>query len=256
MSGNKRIIDSSIGAELRALRKGRRWSQVELAARLGMSQPRLSELERGKARITLEQFVRVVDLFNVDVGRFGIHSEPAPSSAIQNALLRYGASHLVEQDGRPSSAYASPTDTVVQVLRSPESPRHVTALAPVLVWSANDVVLDRAATSLAGSGRERRLGWLLDSTLLALREEHPITAADRHCTRRARLLLELFAESAAMPVPQPSAPLDLLEPEIRSRKTVERLFASASAEAKRWRIVTRLETADFVHALRSAREAH
>jgi hypothetical protein len=42
---------------------------------------------------------------------------------------------------------------------------------------------------------------------------------------------------------------------VRSAKTVARIEAESSEEAKRWRVATRLASTDFVEALEANREA-
>lgn len=53
----------AVGEEVRRLRRGRGWSQTELATRAGISRQTLSELERGRPPqpSTLERIARVLD---------------------------------------------------------------------------------------------------------------------------------------------------------------------------------------------------
>lgn len=51
--------------ELRAARLAKRWSQVEAASRLGVSQPYLAMLERGQRRLTSKLARRVVKLYDL-----------------------------------------------------------------------------------------------------------------------------------------------------------------------------------------------
>ncbi len=242
-----------IGGRVRKLREQRRWTQAELARQLGLSQPRLSQIERGDGSFTAEQFLRILELFNVGVDHFAPIRSVAPS-AVQNALARHGASHLVEAEVSVPAELDDPAELVARVLRAPESPRHVAALAPVIVAHADDLNLDEVAARL-GPGRVRRLGWLVESVLGALAEDHPPTGRDRLQTQRARLVLELFLASGGVGLPAVSDTLDVFDREIRSLKSAERVFEEAAEEARRWRIVTRLRTEDFTAALRAARDA-
>lgn len=243
---------SEIGGRVRKLRERRRWTQAELARQLGLSQPRLSQIERGDGSFTAEQFLRILELFNVGVDHFA-PIRPAPS-AVQNALARHGASHLVEAEVSVPAELDDPAELVARVLRAPESPRHVAALAPVIVAHADDLNLDEVAARL-GPGRVRRLGWLAASVLGTLAEDHPPTARDRLQVQRAKLLLELFLASGGVSRPAGSDTLDVFDQEIRSLKSAERVFEEATEEARRWRIVTRLRTEDFTAALGAARDA-
>jgi transcriptional regulator with XRE-family HTH domain len=245
---------SSIGPRVRELRERRRWSQVELARELGLSQPRLSQIERGQGSFSAEQFLRILTLFNVGVEHFVAAAPKA--SPIQNALARHGATHLVEGDALVPSTLAEPIEVVWDVLRSPESPRHVTALAPVLVVNVDRISLPELAARLARLGREARLGWLLESFRIALAGVEGFrTAAERRDLRRADLAAELALQSGILRPPPSTAPLDLLDLDVRSLKTAERIGTEASPEAKRWRIATRLHSIDFLEAMEAAREA-
>lgn len=243
-----------IGPTVRALRTARRWTQAELAQQLGLSQPRLSQIERGDGSFSAEQFLQILALFNVGVEHFVRDRAAGTDTAIQNALARHGARHLVEGDVIVPALLDDPTELVSAVLRAPTSPRHITALAPVLVASADTLTLDEVAARLARLGRERRVVWLAESVRDAITQEPPTAPAERAAARRALLVLELFVQTTGIRPPSPDAPLDVLDAEVRSLKTAECVFAEASDEARRWRIVTRLRTEDFVAALRSARE--
>ena len=48
------VSRSEIGARLRDLREARRWTQAELAQRLAMSQPQVSQVERGLKKPSAE----------------------------------------------------------------------------------------------------------------------------------------------------------------------------------------------------------
>jgi transcriptional regulator with XRE-family HTH domain len=243
----------AIGPIVRELRTQRRWSQSQLARELGLSQPRLSQIERGQGSFSAEQLLRILGIFNVGVELF---APAVRGSAIQNALARHGASHLSLDDVLVPSTLAEPLDVLCEVLRSPESARHLTALAPVLVANVDRISLAEAAARLARIGREARLGWLLDSLRAALAAASPPPrTADRRDRRRADLAAELALRSGVVRPPSEVAPLDLLDPEIRSAETAARVIREASEEAARWRVATRLRSSDFLDALEAAREA-
>src|SRR6266542_4569294 len=114
-----------IASKVRSLRGERHWTQAELSKRLGLSQNRLSEIERGQGSFTAEQFLTILRLFNVSVTHFA--AERKPSEELQNALARLGASHLQEsQEVLPSDLLDEIETVVREVLFSAESPRHVT----------------------------------------------------------------------------------------------------------------------------------
>jgi len=251
---SKVFSEAEIAAEVRRLRQGRRWTQAELARLLDMSQSRLSQVERGDGALTAAQFLRVLAAFNVGAERF-VRGGADDGAGVQNALARHGATHLVQTPGVVPSGLDDVTALVVRVLADPLSPRHVTALAPVVVANLARVHLGGVAAGLAPLGRARRVAWLAESLDKALTIDRPSHAPDRLAAKRAATVLSLFLESASVQVPDASEPLDVLDAEVRSLKSAVQVFAEASEEARRWRVVTRLCIDDFVHALRSARES-
>jgi transcriptional regulator with XRE-family HTH domain len=67
----------SLPLQTRALRKGREWSQPDLAVAAGMTQPRISELETpGGRKLTIETLLRLASAFDVALQvRFVPYSE-------------------------------------------------------------------------------------------------------------------------------------------------------------------------------------
>src|SRR5689334_20395013 len=104
-----------IARKMAELRRARGWTQAQLAERLGLSQARLSVIERGGGTISAEQFVVLMALFNVPVEDFLPKQDP--EDEIQNALARLGALHLREVAGvLPSSRMREVSDAVREVL--------------------------------------------------------------------------------------------------------------------------------------------
>ena len=241
----------SIGNRLRELRKLRAWSQTDLARRLQLSQSRLSEIERGRFSLTAEEFLDVLRLFNVAVSEF----VTAPgASRSQNALVRLGAAHLRDSvSASPAHDVAQPIDVIRDVLVEAESPRLVTALAPVLVQHIDDINFRQLRVAVAKTGFRRRLGWLLDSTLEATQREliGPLALALPWARRYQRAVLVLGEQRL-----QPSRRIqerDLLDKDVRSKQTQQQLIATASPISRRWNIVTAIQIEDFVEALRMSR---
>lgn len=246
-----------IAQKVRDLRKARHWTQSELSKRLHIAQGHLSEIERGHASLTAEQFLLILRVFNQPASFFVSHRTDE-TLAVQNALARLGAVHLHEtEEITPSEARES--DVVREALVA-GSPRVITALAPVLVLNVNRFNLKKLDVDLAEAGLQRRFGWLLENTLEALRLElersPPRVWAKRY--RRAEVLLAPHLELIAAREASDSrkrAP-DILDPGIRSKQTVDEVRASSSRFSQRWEVITDLQPADFVHALREARATH
>ena len=247
----------TISSRVRALRLERRWTQKALALELGLSQSRLSEIESGQGTFSAEQFLRVLEVFNVTVDRFAARKSGV-ASQLQNALSRLGAAHLSEgSEVLPSELLKEAAAVIRETLLAPESPRQVAGLAPVLVNHAQGVNFSKLQTDLAAVGRERRLYWLVDIVREALnKEETALLAREwRVRYRRAATLLDFAAQpwriyQAAIRVEQ-----DIFDADIASDKTVAEIQGQSSEISRRWNIVTRLEVDDFVGALRDARES-
>lgn len=248
---------SAIAQQVRALRKERRFTQAELAAQLGLSQSRLSELEQGAGSFTAEQFVRLLQLFNVDLHRLVPNSTQRQDETLQNALARLGAAHLQESpDVLPSERLTEVGDVLREVLIAAESPRQIAALVPLLVANIRRFNLRRAWLQFVDAGWERRLAWLFENALEAIRRDEQPGLPRRWVLlyRRTQVVLSLFLEPLKAESPRWAAlSPDIMDPDIRSRKSVEEVTAASSDISKRWGIVTGLQPEDFVEALRAAR---
>lgn len=237
---------------MRALRTERRWTQAELAKKLGLSQARLSEIERGDGSFTAEQLLEVLRLFNVTLDEF---TEPRVlEDELQNALERLGAGHLRGvSSGLPSVRVAKVRAAVRETLLSPRDSRLVLALAPVLLANLDALSLDLLHDELATLGFPARLPWLVENlhAALFLNRVAPgrVAAARWH---RARTVLGDFI--ARHPGPQSGAisRFDHLDSSLRSDRSLAQVLASASEISRKWGVVSELQPEHFADALRSA----
>lgn len=252
-------IRGTVAENVRELRQGRRWTQRELADKLGLSQSRLSELERGAGSFTAEQLLQLLQLFNVSVSRFAPRvAKPDQHLELQNALARVGATHLRESEHvLPSERFDDATRVAREALVLGD-PRHVTALAPVLVNEIDWISLSRVDRELRALGLERRLPWLVDNILAALRAPReqalPRQAAANH--RRAATVLEQYIQLARRRFErddQTTAPDDILDSTIRSERTLTEVKRDASDLSRYWGVVTQHRPEDFLAALEAAR---
>jgi transcriptional regulator with XRE-family HTH domain len=250
----------AVSAKVRELRLGRGWTQRELASHLDLSQSRLSEIENGSGSFTAEQFLRILELFNVTASHF-VGAETDHGAAIQNALARLGAVHLRESSSVfPSDDLDDVARVIREVLVNGES-RFVTALAPVLVKNFR-INLMHLHAELATIGRERRLAWLVDNTRSALgRLQARGGSIGKEWNRIARRVLpafELYLEGVSGDpddINRFAFPIDVLDPAIRTKQTRSDVFTRGSTLSIRWCIVTSLKPEDFVEALEAARVA-
>lgn len=259
----------SIGEKVNTLRRGRRWSQAELSKRLGVSQASVSNVERGSASLTAEQFLEVLRLFNVSAAEF---VPPRPDKrlvALQNALARHGANHLRESEQVVVPERYRQVTVVVRDALVEGDPRLLAALAPVLVENVDRLNLRKLEFELSAAGFERRLWWVVECVLGAVEEElsssgvgQPSSSVGQPSSsvgqtgrqlRRARVVLEGYLEHIHQTRDPADYPLlDLLDPSIRSKRSVKALVAASGKSARRWRIVSSLQPADFLAALQAA----
>jgi len=59
-----------VGPKIRQLRKERKLTQTDLAARIGIQQSDLSRMEKGEYRVSLDTLFRILAEFNVSIGEF------------------------------------------------------------------------------------------------------------------------------------------------------------------------------------------
>jgi hypothetical protein len=204
--------------------------------------------------------ILLLQTFNVPLDYFAPPKKSAPSR-LQNALARLGASHLRETEGLlPSERLIQAQEVIREVLVAAESARQIAALAPVFVNQGSHLNLNKLKFDLEKTGSLNRLGWLLDNLSEAVKSEAgkgsgrgwgvDYVAALSLLESAANLLLPSFP-------PPSSSPEEVLEPELlgAGEKTLKEVRASRSKWSKKWRILTRIQPADFIHALRESRGA-
>lgn len=250
----------AISTSVRALRQERAWTQAELAQKLGLSQSRLSEIERGDGSFTAEQFLLILALFNVSTSHFTGEGRDR-GIEIQNALARLGAHHLRENNEAVPPDDLDDVREVIHETLVRGDPRQTTALTPVLVEHVDRIGLGKLYLDLAKVGFERRLAWLCENTIDAIGIElgkEPPRAWARQA-RRASVVLGAFVDSVtndlAAGASRPIFP-DAFDPNIRSKKTLDEVKATSSSTSRKWGIVSGLKAEDFGQALRAARVAH
>ncbi|MCE9571801.1 MAG: helix-turn-helix domain-containing protein [Deltaproteobacteria bacterium] len=247
----------SVASRVRSLRAERGWTQKQLAEKLDLSQNRLSEVERGNGSFTAEQLLLLAQLFNVPIREFAPRSRAeAPAHAeLQNALARLGAPHLNERDDvLPSERLERATRAIKEALVIGD-PRLVVALAPVVIRAIDRVSLPHLWLELREIGLERRLGWLAENVLEALRTQRGRAASREVAVQvlRAKTILEFWVDDARARYDATQTGEDLLDATIRSAKTLEHVLATRSEISRRWRIATTLQPADFAAAMEAAR---
>ncbi len=243
-----------IAARVRALRQERGWTQAQLARALGLSQARLSEIERGGGSFTAEQLLEVLRIFNVTVDVF---AEPRQvADELQGALERLGAAHL-RTDSRvlPSVRVGEVRAAVRETLLAPRHSRLILALGPVIVANVDDLSLDALHDDLSAVGFSARVPWLVENVLGGLTLLTPTSDLPRSTEagrRRARLVLGNFVARHPAPLRSESSPLDHLDGNVRSERSLAEVLAGASEISLRWGVVSELQPGDFAEAMTAA----
>jgi transcriptional regulator with XRE-family HTH domain len=257
---------AEIARKVRALREKRGLTQAELSKKLGMSQSRVSGVERGDGSFSAEQFVEILRVFNVTVGDL-VEEKADPEAKLHNALARLGASHLVE-DPRllPSEQLEEVESVIKEVLIAGGPARQVTALAPVLIQHVERLNLGKLWAECKNYGIERRLAWLIDSTLDAVQtalNTRGFASAHYRALRKAEGALRLFLKGGG---PQgirrdvdgsldldATIDLDIVGPRVTNEKTLRGVIHGSSVLAQRWGVATAIQPNDFYEAVRVVR---
>jgi len=247
-----RTYRREIGKQLRRLRQEHRWSQVELARRIGVSQGWLSQIESGNASLNAEQLLYIARLFNVSFDHFLPKKKGDPNSQIQNALARLGATHLHEsEEVLPTERLSEASNVIREVLAAPESPRYVTGLAPVLVEQSPHLNLSLLRGQFAKTGLERRLGWVLDNTKWALQKEiNASPSPSRETVFKYRRALNHLSLPWVSPPSAPKLTEDIFDPDIAGETSLEEARKKRSELSRKWGILSFIQPEDFQSALR------
>lgn len=242
-------------AKVRSLRTERRWTQAELAGKLGLSQARLSEIERGGGSFTAEQFLEVLRLFNVNVDAFT--APQRVEDELQNALARLGALHLREvSSALPSARVGGVRAAVRETLLAPADARLLLALAPVLLANLDALNLDVLHDELDSLGFPARVPWLVENVqaALLLGRAPPGRPAAARWHRSMAVLSDFVSRH---PAPSSEAPprVDHIDAGLRSGRALAQVQATASDISRKWGVVSDLQPADFADAVRAAHVA-
>ena len=254
-------LQKNIAFGLQKLRRERGLSQVELAKVLTVSQPTLSLIESGKGSLTAEQFLYLLQHYNLALDYFfAKKKEDNIEAELQNALARFGAKHLRESILTSLSLrYRDVNELILAVLSSPLSSRHIAALAPVVLRQINTVLFGRLFTQLHELGQERRLFWFFEmlDTAFALRWQDRLTTLQK---RGYRLAMRVITEEFELLLRQYQERHPSMEwrDDILVRGTTSSQSRNDSTTrdviAKNWRIMTELKANDFYKSLVEADE--
>lgn len=222
----------------------------------------MSEIERGQGSFTAEQFLLVLKSFNASLSSFISGPGASAEKLLQNAISRLGAGSLQEsRDLLPTEKLETATSVIREVLTSASNPRQITALAPVIVNQINPAGLNKLRLEFLGEGRINRLGWLLESVLAAIQHElrEPKQNGfngweDRYHGAEILIGNILTYPGFILPRSKKSVEEPLESGVLQSQEAFEEAKVSRDLIAKKWAVVTRIKTDDFIHVLKEARE--
>jgi transcriptional regulator with XRE-family HTH domain len=102
------LFAAVLGATIENLRRQRKWTQPQLAERVGLSQPTLSRIEAGKSQPNAQQFERMAKVLGHTVMELLSHVNGTVSIITKSRVLRLDAEVLEavarfkrREEGRP-----------------------------------------------------------------------------------------------------------------------------------------------------------
>jgi len=75
-----------VGQKIRQIRKSRRWTQSDLASRIGVTQSDLSRMENGEYKVGLDTLFRILQVFELSMSHFFEEPVEAPDTGREDAL--------------------------------------------------------------------------------------------------------------------------------------------------------------------------
>lgn len=84
-----------VGQKIRQIRKSRRLTQADLAARIGITQSDLSRMENGEYKVGLDTLFRILQVFELSMSRFFEEPDPEPAEPFEEAEAPEGAHALI-----------------------------------------------------------------------------------------------------------------------------------------------------------------
>jgi len=203
----------AIAATVRRLRKSRGWTQWQLAARLEISQSRLSELERCGGSFTAEQLITMLSIFETTVDEFVLRRKPKPPIDDPNEAI------IAAIDGWTTNA--------------------LLAAAPRMVHEIDRVQLQTILFETFGI--EHRFLWFVENVRAAIK-------GDERYRHVEAVLAELMRTAR-----DPSLPaFDAVDGPF-SHTMISRLSSVSTLISNRWCVVSRLTPEDFAVRIEAGR---
>jgi transcriptional regulator with XRE-family HTH domain len=245
-------LQKQISQGIRSARLGRRLSQAKLAQKLGISQSRLSEIEQGKGSITAEQFIVMLQFFNLPISHFVKQEKASFEDQLQNRLIQLGGTQLREKaDVLPSEKLSDVCAVILESLISGFTSRRLMALVPVIIKHIDQASLKFIESKLKELGLENRLYWLMNGVgnALHMRLQLYVSREYKLLYKKAEIEFSLWGLYEFANIKKVREIEDVLDQNIMSQKTLDQVRTSRDALAKTWNIVTRVTQENFSNAL-------
>lgn len=243
----------SICSSLKKIRQERNWTQVKLAELLGLSQSRLSEIEKGKGSLTAEQLLVLLETFHLTLSDFSYAPVTEHSRYLRSALTRLGAATIISHRfTSPSQLLYDIQELIREILVEVPSRDHICHLAPLIVSHIREINFDSIGMKLYDLGVDGRLWWIVEGTLWAVRE--------RSCWSQSKEVAEMYEEAKELLAMKSKSanyffsyrrayPNDVVDRDVVNQQQLEQVRRERDALATRWRIVSRVRLEDFTKAL-------
>ncbi len=75
-----------VGQKIRQIRKSRRWTQSDLASRIGVTQSDLSRMENGEYKVGLDALFRILQVFELSMSHFFEEPAEVPEAGREDGL--------------------------------------------------------------------------------------------------------------------------------------------------------------------------
>jgi len=244
-------MSDNLGKTARKLRRSLNWSTSQAAEKLGISYSRLTKIESGLDSVSGVELIAFLNIFNVGIDAFT--EDASDEQSIQNSLAQFGAFHF-RRDPKVviKDKHSTPRQALAYVLHNSDSYRHITALAPVLVWSIDSLALPDVQHQLSESGLPNRLGWLVQNTLTVTERINNPSREWRRKLLRSSVVLSGFLEQQGPRIFTDVVSEDILDLGIRSIRAANCAREDAHGFSRRWGILTQLQPEDFETALKNA----
>lgn len=152
------------GRQLFAGRKKKKWSQLDAASKLGVSQPYLSLLEKGERPVPKEMAGKAIDLYKLSAATLPVDSHPGTVQSVSEAELAAalaglgypGFSHLRRRQRK------NPAEVLASALSASNLDSRLTEALPWVLVTFPEMDWTWLVQTAKLNDSQNRLGFLID----------------------------------------------------------------------------------------------